>query len=280
MTITSAGNVGIGTSTPNFKLDILSAGGDQAYAAQTLQVNSTNGTSGQGTGIRLSSVGGSKETVGILSVENTSVTNGDMVFRLYNGGSTMNEKMRITSGGKVNIGTESAPNSTAFNVAGADTSNDLGKFYLNATSSLDKALLRLEKFQNNSTTSQVFVNFTINQQATANGSITANGASQVTFTAWSDRRLKENITELKPQLKNILALKPSEFDYKDGSGHQIGFIAQEMQEVYPDAVGENGQGFLTVAGWNKTEAILVKAIQEQNQTIQELSNRLIKLESK
>lgn len=186
------------------------------------------------------------------------------------------ERMRITSGGKVNIGTESAPNSTAFNVAGADTSNDLGKFYLNATSSLDKALLRLEKFQNNSTTSQVFVNFTINAQATANGSITANGASQVTFTAWSDRRLKENIIELSPQLENILALKPSEFDYKDGSGHQIGFIAQEMQEVYPDAVGENGQGFLTVAGWNKTEAILVKAIQEQNQIIQELNERLNK----
>ena len=193
-----------------------------------------------------------------------------------NGAGSANERMRITSGGKVNIGTESAPNSTAFNVAGADTSNDLGKFYLNATSSLDKALLRLEKYQNNSTTSQVFVNFTINQQATANGSITANGASQVTFTAWSDRRLKENITELSPQLQNILALKPSEFDYKDGSGHQIGFIAQEMQEVFPDAVGENGQGFLTVAGWNKTEAILVKAIQELSQQNKELNDRLTK----
>jgi len=43
-----------------------------------------------------------------------------------------------------------------------------------------------------------------------------------------------------------------------------------MQEVYPDAVGENGQGFLTVAGWNKTEAILVKAIQEMNTKIIEL----------
>ena len=178
--------------------------------------------------------------------------------------------MYITNAGKINIGVESNPSSTQFNVAGADTSNDLGKFYINSASSLSQALLRLEKYDNNNSTSQVFVNFTINQQATANGSITGNGASQVTFTSWSDRRLKENITELPNQLQNILALKPSEFDYKDGSGHQIGFIAQEIQEVYPDSVGENALGFLTVAGWNKTEAILVKAIQELSQKITEL----------
>jgi hypothetical protein len=55
-----------------------------------------------------------------------------------------------------------------------------------------------------------------------------------------------------------------EFDYiqSEGGGHQIGFIAQEMQKVYPDAVGERSDGMLTVTGWNKTEARLVKAIQE------------------
>ena len=121
--INGSGNVGIGTTIPGFQLDVLSAGGDQAFAPQTLQVRSTNGTSGQGTGIRLSSVGGSKETVGILSVENTSSTNGDMVFRLYNGGATMNEKMRITSGGNLGIGV--TPSAWA-------TSNDVRAIQLKA----------------------------------------------------------------------------------------------------------------------------------------------------
>lgn len=120
----------------------------------------------------------------------------------------------------------------------------------------------ISKFDNINTTSQIFVKFVIDNANVANGQINANGASQVAFGSWSDRRLKENITELPSQLSNILALKPCEFDYKNGSGHQIGFIAQEMQEVFPDSVGETEEGYLTVTGWNKTEAILVKAIQE------------------
>lgn len=103
MRITSAGNVGIGTSATNFFLDVWGSGGDQSGAGQTLQVKSTNGTVGQGTGIRISAVSGSKETVGIVSMENTSGINGDMVFRLYEGGATMNEKVRITNAGVLSL---------------------------------------------------------------------------------------------------------------------------------------------------------------------------------
>ena len=187
------------------------------------------------------------------------------------------ERMRITTGGIVYIGLTNPPDSgTLFNVIGTNTSGAMSRFYLSAASTTARSAIRVDKYDNNSTTSQVYIDFTISQQTTACGSITANGANQATFTAWSDRRLKENITELTPQLENILALKPSEFDYKDGSGHQIGFIAQEMQEVFPDSVGENAEGFLTVAGWNKTEAILVKAIQELSAQNQDLKSRLDK----
>ena len=130
------------------------------------------------------------------------------------------------------------------------------------------------KYDNVNSTSQIFQRFAINNGATACGQINANGASQVAFGSYSDIRLKENIVELEPQLDKILALKPCEFDYKDGSGHQIGFIAQEMQEVYPDVVNESLDGMLTLSGWNKTEARLVKAIQEQNQLISELRKEL------
>ena len=128
-----------------------------------------------------------------------------------------------------------------------DLGNPAGSFY---------------KYDNNSTTSQVFVRFAINNGQAGGGQINANGAAAAAFGAFSDSRLKENITALPNQLANICALKPSEFDYKDGTGHQIGFIAQEMQEVYPDVVGEGEDGMLTITGWSKTEARLVKAIQE------------------
>jgi hypothetical protein len=123
------------------------------------------------------------------------------------------------------------------------------------------------KNDNNSTTSQVFVRFLIDGRAnaTASGQINANGAAQAAFGSWSDRRLKKNIVDLPPQLSNIMALRPVEFDYieSEGGGHQIGFVAQELQDVYADAVGERSpDGMLTVTGWSKTEARLVAAIQE------------------
>jgi hypothetical protein len=80
-----------------------------------------------------------------------------------------------------------------------------------------------------------------------------------------------------------MALKPSEFDFKgleDEVKHQIGFIAQEMQEVYPDVVGEDENGMLTITGWSKTEARLVKAIQEQQTIINDLKARIETLENK
>ena len=53
-------------------------------------------------------------------------------------------------------------------------------------------------------------------------------------------------------------------------------IAQEMQEVYPDVVGEDSseEKILMITGWSKTEARLVKAIQELKAEIDELKARL------
>ena len=130
------------------------------------------------------------------------------------------------------------------------------------------------------TTSQIFVRFLINDGATPSGYITANGANAATFTSSSDARLKENITDLPSQLSSVLSLRPVEFDYKDGTGHQIGFIAQELQTVYPDSVSEGADGMLQIGGWSKTEARLVKAIQEQQALIESLIARVAQLESK
>jgi hypothetical protein len=137
------------------------------------------------------------------------------------------------------------------------------------------------KYDNNTTTSQVFVNFTVNNGGIAQGQINANGAGAVAFGSWSDSRLKENITDLPNQLANITALRPVEFDYieSEGGGHQLGFIAQEVEEIYPDLVGERPDGMKTLSGMGKMEARLIKAIQEQQAIIDSLTARIAALES-
>jgi hypothetical protein len=133
--------------------------------------------------------------------------------------------------------------------------------YINAAG-LGVPAIRFFKFDNNTTTSNIFALFYINGGNAASGSITANGANQATFTSTSDERVKENITDLPSQLANIMSLRPVEFDYKDGSGHQIGFIAQEVQEIYPDLVGQGPDGFYTLSGLGKNESRMIKAFQE------------------
>lgn len=59
---------------------------------------------------------------------------------------------------------------------------------------------------------------------------------------FSDRRLKRNITRIDTRPDGLGVY---EFEYIWGGGRQIGLMAQEVQGVYPDAVGEAG-GYLTV----------------------------------
>ena len=143
---------------------------------------------------------------------------------------------------------------------------------------------QLIKYDNDSTTGQVFVKFYINQGGAACGQINANGANQAAFGSTSDQRVKENIADLPSQLSNIMALRPVEFDYVEsyGGGHQIGFVAQEMQLIYPDVVSEDktSEKIMSITGWSKTEARLVKAIQEQQAIITALTARITALESK
>ncbi len=119
----------------------------------------------------------------------------------------------------------------------------------------------IQKGSATNTTAQFFMRFEVNA-GTSSGRIVANGAGAAAFAAASDEKLKKNVIPLGSQLKNIMALKPVEFDYKDGSGHQIGFVAQDMKSVYPDSVGPMQKGLLQISGWSKTEARLVRAIQD------------------
>jgi len=103
-----------------------------------------------------------------------------------------------------------------------------------------------------------------------------NQANVTTWATTSDQRIKKNIVDVSNGLSVITALRPVEFDYieSEGGGHQTGFIAQNMESIYPDFVGEREDGMKMIAGWSKTEARLVKAIQEQQAIIESLKARL------
>jgi hypothetical protein len=179
--------------------------------------------------------------------------------------------MTLDASGNLLVGTTTNTNSSRVFARGTGGATTLA--IQSSTGDTANPGLLVGKFDNNSTTSQILVRFTINDNAAGSGQITANGANAAAFGTFSDSRLKENIASIPSQLEKIVSLRPVEFDFKNGSGHQIGFVAQEMQEVYPDVVGEQ-DGFLTVTGWSKTEARLVSAIKELAAKVQALEAKL------
>jgi hypothetical protein len=87
-----------------------------------------------------------------------------------------------------------------------------------------------------------------NYNSSGCGNITQNGTSAVLFTSLSDHRAKINQMPLSGSGDFIDALQPKKWDWVNGDGSGVGFIAHEFQEVCPnsvtgekDAVDENGK---------------------------------------
>jgi hypothetical protein len=81
--------------------------------------------------------------------------------------------------------------------------------------------------------------------------------------AVSDERKKHNIQDLSYGLNEILQLKPVSFDYNRNNEHTIGFLAQQVLPIIPEAVGGDTEKGYSMSYATITPAI-VKAIQELN----------------
>lgn len=112
-----------------------------------------------------------------------------------------------------------------------------------------------------------------NQVLYKNSSNIASGSPNLTFdgtnlvcggtvTASSDESLKENISPIENALGKVIDLRGVEFDYKETGEHSIGLIAQEVEQVLPDLVHENGEGIKSVA-YQNIVAVLIEAVKEQ-----------------
>jgi len=77
----------------------------------------------------------------------------------------------------------------------------------------------------------------------------------------SDIRLKTNIKPMNNVLDDIMKLTPSTFDWKESGKEDIGLIAQEVEEIFPEIVRTDDNGYKSIS-YQKLSVILLKAIQE------------------
>jgi hypothetical protein len=272
MRVTSGGNLGIGTGTPSSKLDIRGTTNTAEATIQIVGLDTSTLLLGQ------NSAGGVIRGQG-----------GSNALAFWTGGDgdtgagqSGTERMRITSGGNLLVGTTDIPDGTSV----------YGSAFEATTNS--RRLLKLATSTTSSNNLLAFYNPNGNI-----GSISVS-ASTTAFNTSSDYRLKENIAPMTGALATVSALKPVTYTWKaDGSDGQ-GFIAHELAEVVPDAVtGEKdatqtvdikdedgnviGQETKPVYQGIDTSflvATLTAAIQEQQAIITDLKSRIEALEAK
>ncbi|MGE5354677.1 MAG: tail fiber domain-containing protein [Deltaproteobacteria bacterium] len=91
----------------------------------------------------------------------------------------------------------------------------------------------------------------------------------------SDIRYKKNITTLENSLEKISKIRGVRYDLKkdeqiiEGKGKHIGFIAQELENEFPEFVVTEDNGYKSVS-YDKMTAVLVEAVKEQQSQIDEL----------
>jgi hypothetical protein len=109
--------------------------------------------------------------------------------------------------------------------------------------------------------------FPFTGSAEISGSLTVVG----TITETSALRYKENISTLNSQLNNVLQLNPVEYDWVNGGKHDIGLIAEEVNEIYPDLVQKENEEIIGIQ-YSRLTSVLIKAIQELTTRVEQLEN--------
>ena len=109
--------------------------------------------------------------------------------------------------------------------------------------------------------------------ATSNNIQITGSLNATSVTETSALRYKKYVKPLRSQSDNVYKLRPVHFKWKDNNRGDIGLIAEEVGEVYPELVSKGIDGSAEGISYTKLTAVLIK-------TIQELSARIDKLENK
>ena len=211
----------------------------------------------------------------------------DGSYNFYNGTNGAQKIMEITSAGALLVNRTSSlagVHTIQGNETGGGTS--ILTVYNSNASDISPAI---NAVKNSATTSSDarFIQFYANATAVPMGGIVGNGASNVQFASLSDIREKENIKTIESSLDKISKLNPVEFDWKKSGEHiDAGFIAQEVENIFPEYVvknisneGEEERKGLTGGMTSGIVAHLVKSIQELKADNDSLKARIETLEN-
>jgi len=264
MRIDSSGNVGIGTSSPSYPLEVRQDGASSANYIGSVNTTATGSSGAAGYLARAGSnfayfyVRGD----GLAYIDNATAN--PLVFAV-NG----TERVRLDSSGNFLVGTTSA-----------STSSSPGVKVLPSEGGANSPQLSIVTSASTGTTASLAIYST---GASALRFYVDNGgtiyATNTSISAISDQRLKENVRDLDTGLGAILALKPRRFDWKVGKGKDVkddmGFIAQEVETVLPELVsgwkaGEGEPDDLKSVKAGDLIPVLVKAIQELTARVAQL----------
>ena len=296
MTILDTGNVGIGVIAPEHPLDVRTTDATSYTAAEAatgsragIQVNNLS-TDPCFVGIKFRADTGDGFIGGVTDGNNNNI---DLVFCTDTGGTTGGEHMRILQEGNVGIGTiapaqllEVSGTTNAYLQIEADSggagTNNAGIFLAEAGTA------KWHIINNGSSTDR----FDISDEGSDDGVYIAQGGAA--WTDLSDERLKHSFSPIENAVDKLNTLQAVNFKWKYGSEkrkvrNNLGLIAQEVNEVFPEAVdspdlksfklndhplfdgekqAENAWGI----AYSKIVPALVKAIQELSAKVDALEN--------
>jgi hypothetical protein len=227
MTLSSANNLGIGTTSPSWRIDAESAV-TGAYTTSTAQVvaSLTNQPASLGSGVNSAflrfkttpDAGASNPIVHIGAVAESYGSNDASFVIQTRDASGVIEKVRVTSAGNLLVGTTSTSVTSGgltFQPASGQSYGDWGHVTGTGSGSYYLAL---------------------RYAGTIIGGITQSGTTAVIYNTTSDYRLKNVIGAVTGHGERLDALEPIEYEWKSDGSRTRGFLAHKFQEIYADSV--------------------------------------------
>ena len=93
----------------------------------------------------------------------------------------------------------------------------------------------------------------------------------------SSIKYKKNVQDLEDRTEDVMSLRPVRYELKANDKKDIGFIAEEVAEIFPEVIGYK-DGEVNSIDYSRLTVVLLQQVQKQQSMIDALSERITKLE--